>query len=105
MAKSKARKHPTLAGPAAPPSPAVSPQLFPLGYDPNAKIEQRNVDSSKEGWSEYKIDDGTVIRTKAAIVDVKKVVDQYDLQGNPIYIYQFAIVSSVDSPKALKKRD
>jgi hypothetical protein len=75
-----------------------------LGCDPKGKMEPRDVVSSKEGWSEYTLDDESVIRVKAVILDVKRAVDQYGLDGNPIYVMQFAFVNQLTVPDNLKKQ-
>lgn len=63
---------------------ASVPLQVSLGYDPKGKMAQRDVVSSKDGWSEYKLDDGSTIRVKAVILDIKRAVGQYNLEGNPI---------------------
>ena len=104
--KTRRRRQPIPARqPLLPPLPAPAPQMqFALGYDPKGKMEQRDVVSSKDGWSEYTLDDKTVIRVKAIILDVKKAVDQFSLEGDPIYIMQQTIVTSLDAPDELKKK-
>jgi hypothetical protein len=67
-------------------------------------VEPRDVVSSKDGWSDYTIEDGSVIRAKAVILDVKRAIDQYSPDGNPLYIVQFAFVNQVKAPDSLKKR-
>jgi hypothetical protein len=57
-----------------------------LGYDPKGPMEQRDVVGSKDGWSEYTLDDGTVIRSRAAIIDVKRAIHQYNTNGEPVYV-------------------
>jgi len=67
-------------------------------------MEPRDVVGSKDGWSEYTLDDESVIRVKAAVLDVKRAVDQYGPDGNPLYIFQFAVVTQVKAPDKLKKQ-
>lgn len=76
-----------------------------LGYDPKGKMEPRDVVSSKEGWSEYTLDDGSVIRVKAVLLEVKRAVDQYTPDGDPIYLMQNALVNQVKAPDNLRKKD
>jgi hypothetical protein len=84
-----------------PPAQPAALQLS-LGYDPKGKMEQRDVVSSKDGWSEYTLNDGATIRLKAVLVDVKKAVDQFNTEGEPIYVMQQTIVTSLVVPAALK---
>jgi hypothetical protein len=79
------------------------PQAF--GYDPKGKMEPVDVISSKEGWSEFTLSDGSVIRLKAVLLEVKKAVGQYTPDGDPIYIMQSAQVNQVKAPENLRKKD
>jgi hypothetical protein len=75
-----------------------------MGYDPSGKMEPVDIVSTKEGWSEFTFDDGSVIRAKAVILDVKKAVGQFSDDGNPIYVMQFALVNRVNAPDNLRKK-
>jgi hypothetical protein len=102
MAKSKRHRIETAVPKVAlPPIPAGS---FPPDYNPQGAGEQRDVVASRDGWSEYTLNDGTVIRLKAALLDAKRAVGQYTVDGNPLYIYQFTIINQVIAPKHLRKK-
>ncbi len=62
-----------------------------------------NVVGLKEGWSEYTLEDGSTIRTKAPLIDVKKAVGQFNTNGDPIYVIQMTFVNTVIAPDHLKK--
>ena len=83
--------------------PAQPSMQLPLGYDPAGQMEPVDITSTKEGWSEYNLDDGSVIRAKAVLLDVKRAVGQYDPDGNPIYLMQFAFVNRLKVPGSMKK--
>jgi hypothetical protein len=83
--------------------PAAPPQVS-LGYDPTGEMEPTDITSTKEGWSEYTLNDGSVIRAKAVLLDVKRAVGQHAPDGNPIYVMQFAFVNQLKVPDNLKKR-
>jgi hypothetical protein len=97
---------------AAPGSAAVPPGALPpnlavlaLGYDPTKPLEQRHITGVKEGWSEYSLDDGTVLMVKQAVVDVKRAKGQWNPQGEPVYIIQAATLVSVKRvPKRLMRK-
>lgn len=74
------------------------------GVAPGAKTEQRSVVASRDGWSEYTLDDGTVIKTRTALVDVKRVVDQYAPNGDPLYIIQAAAITNIEAKPELKRK-
>ena len=57
----------------------------------------------KNGWSEYTLDDGSVIRAKGVLVDAKRMVDQFNSAGDPIYVLQLSVVHELVAPEELKK--
>jgi hypothetical protein len=104
VAKAKKRKAAkAVVQPVIPAPAAVAPQLM-LGYDPTKRTEERKIVKTKENWSEFRLDDGSVIQAKAVILDVKRAVDQFNIEGNPVYIMQMTMVHNLIAPKALKKK-
>ncbi|MFM9843083.1 MAG: hypothetical protein ACKVOI_08965 [Dongiaceae bacterium] len=104
MARTSPRKRRASTGspaPIAPPAFNIPPAL--LGYDPTGKMEQRSIVGSSDGWSEYKLEDTSVIRLKAVLLDVKRAVDQFNASGDPIYVMQIAFVTNVAAPNRLKR--
>ena len=87
-----------------PEAQSAAPLNIPLGYDPAGEMEPADISNTKEGWSEYTLNDGSVIRAKAVILDVKRAIGQYASDGNPIYVMQFAFVSQLKAPDSLKKK-
>jgi hypothetical protein len=83
---------------------APSASQFPFGYNPTGAMEQRDIVSSKDGWSEYTLNDGSVIRLKSVLVDVKRAIDQYGPDGNPIYVLQTTFINNLTAPETLKKK-
>lgn len=63
------------------------------------------VNSSSEHWNEYLLEDNTVIRMKLVVTDVVRVDDQYDRDGNPVYIVKSTNIVSLSAPEELKRRD
>jgi len=99
----KKQRRPQDAGPQARPGALPWPGVGP-GFDPTGKTEPVDVVGSKDGWSEYTLADGTVLRVKAAVLDVKFAVDQYDTDGNPIYLIQTTFVTQLKVPDKLKRK-
>jgi hypothetical protein len=59
---------------------------------------------STERWSEYKLEDGTVIRLKQVVLEISKVPGRYDAEGNPFYVTKAQPVAAVAYvPEKLKK--
>jgi len=77
---------------------------IPLGYDPKGPSEPVDIVSSKDGWSEFTLADGTVLRAKATVLDVKKLIGQYNAEGEPIYMLQLTMVNQTRVPDNLKKK-
>jgi hypothetical protein len=104
MAK-KHRQQPIPNRQGVPPLPqaAGAPQVQ-LGYDPSGPKKPVDIVSSKEGWSEFTLEDGTVLRTKAVVLDVRKMVGQYNQEGEPIYEMQMTMINQARVPEELKNK-
>jgi hypothetical protein len=106
VAKAKKRKAAKAAAQPIVPVPVlgpVPPQLA-LGYDPTGPTAQRKIVKAKEGWSEFTLEDGSVIQAKAVILDVKRAIGQFNIDGNPVYIMQMTMVHHLIAPTSLKKK-
>jgi hypothetical protein len=64
---------------------------------------QLGVSESNEKWSEYVLEDSTVIRVKPNVVGAVRIEGEFDLQGNPAYLLQMQptviVVSARDELK------
>lgn len=62
------------------------------------------VSESHEKWSEFTLEDGTVIRMKISVVSAARVKGEYDENGQPVYVMSLASTIGVASvPEALMK--
>jgi len=109
MAKSKDSKErrqqstPTKQ-PAQPPfAMAPVPAQIGFAFNPTGRMEPKDIINYKEGWSEYTLDDGSIIRIKGVLLDVKRALDQFGPEGDPIYVFQIAMVQQLRAPDHLKK--
>lgn len=72
------------------------------------KIEKQGIEipivSSEEFWSKATLEDGSVLRYKASLTKVVRVIDDYDEDGNPVYIVTQTGALSVNAPAELKKK-
>jgi hypothetical protein len=75
-----------------------------LGYDPRGQMEPVDVAIAKEGWSEFTLVDGTTIRAKAVLLDVKHAVGQYNAEGDPIYVMNLTVVNQVKAPENMQRK-
>jgi len=60
--------------------------------------------SVKEDWNEYDIDDGSTVRVKLVVSDMVRLVDQFDREGNPVYVIKSGNMLFVKSPDHLKRK-
>ena len=78
---------------------------------PVIKWQGRDVDglevrfrSNREEWNEYVLEDGTNIRMKAVVSEIIRLNDEYDAEGNPIYIVKSGNMLVVKASDNLKRR-
>ena len=63
------------------------------------------IDSSAEKWSEFVLEDGTVIRAKVSIISAIRLDGEYDPAGNPAYqINASPVIGIIYSEEKLKKK-
>jgi hypothetical protein len=104
MAKGKHRQQPIPSRQTRPPAALPGTPQIQLGYDPIGPKEPVDIVSTKEAWSEFTLSDGTVIRAKAVVLDVRKMVDQYNQDGEPIYELQLTMINQARVPQELKRK-
>ena len=57
------------------------------------------VNQSSEKWNEYLLEDGTVLKMKLILKKILRVENEFDAEGNPVYVMQTTNVTAVTSPK------
>ncbi|MBI3995601.1 MAG: hypothetical protein HY349_06470 [Nitrospirae bacterium] len=62
------------------------------------------VQQVQEGWSQYLLTDGSIVKMKIVVTDVFRVDNKYDAEGNPIYYVKSTNVVSVNAPEELKRK-
>ena len=78
-------------------------QLVPGG--PTLDAVDVSVDETSEKWSEYKLSDGTTLRLKQVLMEISRVDEQFDQEGNPMYVIKAQpVMAVVDVPDKLKRR-
>ncbi len=53
------------------------------------------VTKSTEYWSEFELEDGTVLRVKVSVLGAIRIPGQYDPEGNPFYLLKNAQVTNI----------
>ncbi len=69
------------------------------------EVEEMPFRSGSENWNEYLLEDGSVIRLKTIVTEVQRVVNQWDAEGNPAYLFKTANVVNVNAPEKLRRED
>jgi hypothetical protein len=57
----------------------------------------------REYWNEYLLDDGTILKLKPIATEVFRLEEQYDPDGNPIYILRSKNILVVNAPDHVKR--
>jgi hypothetical protein len=70
---------------------------------PPKLAELMEIVTSDERPSNYNLDDGTSLRIKTTVMEVWRLIDEYDPEGNPMYVLKAVGNMSVFAPDALKK--
>jgi hypothetical protein len=85
---------------------AVSPRKVTIPYQ-NRMVSGTEVavTESTERWSEVSLEDGTRIRLKGAIVSAVRIDNEYDPDGNPLYVVNVApVMTIIEVPKEFKQK-
>lgn len=61
------------------------------------------IKKSEESWSKYTLADGTTLRVRPVVVEVVRLVGQYDPNGDPLYQAKTALIVDAKIPTRLKK--
>ena len=63
-----------------------------------------DIDESTEKFSEVKLKDGTILKVKVVAFEAVRIDDQWDQEGNPMYVLKSQTVVSVsESPQHLRE--
>jgi hypothetical protein len=74
----------------------------PLPTGQVAEGSEVSIDTSTDRFCDVQLEDGTVFRIKPNIISVVRVDNQYDAEGNPLYLIKSnAIINLVTVPDHL----
>lgn len=78
---------------------------------PKVPFKGREVDATevdfqtrKEEWNEYQLMDGTSIKMKLVVSEIFRVPDEWDNEGNPLYVVKSQNILVTRSPNNLKRQ-
>ena len=64
-----------------------------------------DVEESTERFSDVRLNDGTLLRTKLSVIEAVRTDGKYDDDGNPIYVVKSAnVITIVEVSEELKKK-
>ena len=66
--------------------------------------EMVGVLKSTEHTNTYELADGSVLSMRTLVTEIWRVVDQYDAEGNPLYIAKSGNLMTVSAPESLRKK-
>jgi hypothetical protein len=72
------------------------------GKEFDATLVEAN--QASEYWNQYLLDDGSVLKLKTVATQIVRLVDEYDPEGNPIYVVRSGNIVTVTAPEHLKKK-
>jgi len=72
----------------------------------NKLVDAEHVEPTQttERWNEYLMDDGTLLKVKLILKKTYRLLDQFDPQGNPVYLVESQNVLTVNPPDHLKRK-
>ncbi len=62
------------------------------------------INQASEQWSHYLLEDGSTLKVKLVVTKISRIDNEYDVEDNPVYIFQSTNVTSVNSPEHLKRK-
>ncbi len=62
------------------------------------------INQASEQWSHYLLEDGSTLKVKLVVTKVSRIDNEYDIEGNPVYVFQSTNVTSINSPENLKRK-
>lgn len=78
-------------------------QLYPYN---NQMVEGETVSFVTDGeqWNNYTLADGSTLKVKIVMMDIVRLVDQYNENGDPIYLFSAQQVIGVVPNQELKRK-
>jgi hypothetical protein len=72
---------------------------------PSKDAELIEVQNASEQWSHYILADGSVIRLKPVVIEIWRVIGEYDPEGNPLYVVRSRNVLAVTAPDEMRRQE
>ena len=72
--------------------------------DPSADGELVDIKGMDENWSEYTLKDGSVIRIKPVVIEVRRMKEHYAPNNDPIYFIKSTVITDTTINQSLKRK-
>ncbi len=70
----------------------------------NASGEELEFKKRREEWSEYELEDGTILKVRTEVVRIVRLRDKWTPEGEPVYVVRSANLLSPSVPPNLIKK-
>lgn len=78
---------------------------FPTPASPQRDGSEVQIAESNEKWSEFTLEDGTVLQIKTSLVSAIRVDGEFDQEGNPSYALKMQpMIAVVNVPEGLRRK-
>jgi len=77
-------------------------RLVPNG--PEKEAELIEIQQASEHWNQYLLSDQTVIKVKLVATEVWRVDDEWDPEGNPVYLVKSSNVITINATEELRRK-
>jgi hypothetical protein len=79
------------------------PRKFPY-QDRMVEGVEVEFESKGEQWNYYTLGDGSKLKLKTVMMEVYRLVDEFDTNGNPVYVFTAQqVVGSEANPELIRK--
>ncbi len=72
------------------------------GQEHEAVLVEAN--QSNEYWNQYLLDDGSVLKLKAVVTNIYRLLGAYNDTGEPIYVIKSGNIVTANCPDNLKRK-
>jgi hypothetical protein len=77
---------------------------YPQGSGKIRDAVSVDVVAQKEPWTEYELEDGSIVKVRTVLLDCLRIDDEYDNDGNPVYMLKANGTMSVTAPDSLRQK-
>lgn len=83
--------------------PARRGKIAPAPGQEPKDAELVDIASSQEPWTECHLADGSTIKSKLVVSEVWKILNEFNADGDPVYVVKAQVVTSTVTPEHLRR--